>query len=96
MSTMRECRDLHKLAVELVPRRQSACHALRRVDGLEEGLEAAFCNHVALIREEGQYFVGGRVGFRTFNNASNCLFLSGSGRAVARASRALSRGQQGK
>lgn len=50
---MRDCRDLHKLAVELVRRRHSACHALRWVDSLEEGLEAAFCNHVALIGEGG-------------------------------------------
>ena len=49
---MRECRDLHKLAVEWVSRRYRACHALRRVDSLEEGLEAAFCNHVTLIGEE--------------------------------------------
>lgn len=49
---MRECRDLHKLAVEWVPRRYSARHAFRRVNSLEEGLEAAFCNHVALIGEE--------------------------------------------
>ena len=52
-STTRDCRDLHKLAVELVRRRHSACHALRWVDSLEEGLEAAFCNHVALIGEGG-------------------------------------------
>ena len=86
---MRELRDLHKLAVKLVPRCQGAYHALRRVDGLEEGLQAAFCNHVTLIGEEAQRLVGDRVDLRTFNNASNCLFLSGSGRAVARASRAL-------
>jgi len=88
---MRECRDLHKLVVELVSRPHSAYHSLGRVDSLEEGLEAAFCNHVALIVEEAQRLVGDRVDSRTFNNASNCLFLSGSGRAVARASRALSR-----
>lgn len=86
---MRGFHNLHKLAVELVPR-NNAYHALRWVDSLEEGLEATFGNHVALIGEKAQHLVGDRVDLRTFNNASNCLFLSGSGRAVARASRALS------
>lgn len=57
---MKECCNLHQLSVELVPGRHSARHALRWVDSLEQGLEAAFCNHVSLIGGEGQCVEGDR------------------------------------